>query len=120
MPDSLAALDSSGREEVRAATLAIIAQASTVTGIALAPLPVAFDLSGQSAGQFIGRGDACVIRYNPWIFARYFAENLAVTVPHEVAHYAVYRAYPGRRVRPHGPEWPSIMRALNARSEEHT
>lgn len=87
--------------------------AATVTGVDLAPVPVAFDLSGRSAGQFVGRGDHCLIRYNPWIFARYFTENLATTVPHEVAHYAVYRAWPGRRVKPHGPEWQGIMRALD-------
>lgn len=107
-------LDSAGREQVRTATGAAIARASEVTGIDLPLLPVDFDLSGRSAGQFIGRGNDCLIRYNPWIFARYFAENLAATVPHEVAHYAVYRAHPGRRVRPHGPEWRSIMQALGA------
>lgn len=114
MPDSPEALGRTGREEVTAATLAGIERAAAVTGVPLAPLPVAFDLSGRSAGQFIGRRDDCVIRYNPWIFARYFAENLATTVPHEVAHYAVYRAFPGRRVRPHGREWRSVMHALDA------
>lgn len=92
----------------------MISRASAVTGIELAPVPVAFDLAGRSAGQFSGRGESCLIRYNPWIFARYFEENLRATVPHEVAHYAVYRVHGGRRVRPHGPQWQAIMRALGA------
>lgn len=114
MPDSAEpqTLDAPGREAVRAATLSVTAAAAAVTGVDLAPVPVAFDLAGRSAGQFVGRGDHCLIRFNPWIFARYFEENLATTVPHEVAHYAVYRAWPGRRVRPHGREWQGIMRAL--------
>lgn len=114
MPDSPPVLASERREIVRAATQTTIDRVSAVTGIALAPLTVAFDLSGRSAGQFTARGDRCRIRYNPWIFARYFEENLAATVPHEVAHYAVYRAYPGQRVRPHGREWRAIMQALGA------
>lgn len=113
MPDAVEALSAGRCAEVREATVNAIRAASAVTGLELAPLPVAFDLSGRCAGQFIGRGDHCLIRYNPWIFQRYFAENLATTVPHEVAHYAVYRASPGRRLRPHGSEWQAIMRALN-------
>lgn len=106
-------LDAGRCELVRQATRRVTEAAATVTGVDLAPVPVLFDLAGRSAGQFIGRSDHCRIRYNPWIFARYFTENLATTVPHEVAHYAVYRAWPGRRVRPHGPEWQGIMRALD-------
>ncbi|MFN2327330.1 MAG: SprT-like domain-containing protein [Chromatocurvus sp.] len=115
MSDSVTprALDASGREVVRAATRRVTAAAAAAIGVDLAPVPVEFDLAGRSAGQFVGRGAYCLIRFNPWIFARYFEENLATTVPHEVAHYAVYRAWPGRRVKPHGSEWRSIMRALN-------
>jgi SprT protein len=79
----------------------------------LPTVPVRFDLSGRSAGQFSARGKHCLIRYNPWIFARYFAENLATTVPHEVAHYAVYLHW-GRRAKPHGVEWRALMHALGA------
>jgi len=106
------ALEAGDCDIVREATRKVIAAAAIATGVDLAPVPVRFDLAGRSAGQFIGRGDHCLIRYNPWIFARYFEENLATTVPHEVAHYAVYRAWPGRRVRPHGAEWQGVMRAL--------
>lgn len=107
-------LDGDRREAVVSATQKTIARAAVVSGVELAPLPVRFDLAGRSAGQFSARGSSCLIRYNPWIFQRYFAENLSTTVAHEVAHYAVYRAFPGRQVKPHGREWKAVMRALGA------
>ena len=76
--------------------------------------PVQFDLSGRAAGQYrVLRGKAA-IRYNPWIFARYFQDNLNGTVPHEVAHFVVDQLWGLRRVRAHGEEWRSVMRALDA------
>ena len=114
MSESALSLSREWREKVTARTLETIARASTAVGVPLPPLPILFDLQGRSAGQFVGRGEDCRIRYNPWIFARYCEENLALTVPHEVAHYAVYRACGGARVKPHGREWRAIMQALNA------
>lgn len=55
-----------------------------------------------------------LIRYNPHIFAKYFAESLAQTVPHEVAHYVTDLIHGLRGVRPHGPEWRGIAQALGA------
>lgn len=78
-------------------------------------LPVVFDLRGRAAGMFkISRGQAR-IRYNPWLFARYFEENYRTTIPHEVAHYLIYRQYAGS-VRPHGREWQALMQAFSADS----
>jgi SprT protein len=77
-------------------------------------IEVVFDLSGRSAGMFkVDRGH-CQLRYNPWIFAKYFDDNLAATVPHEVAHYLVHQLYGRRRTRPHGKEWRAVMAALGA------
>lgn len=58
-------------------------------------------------------GKNAVIRYNPYIFARYFEHGLEVTVPHEVAHYVTDRVYGLAHVRPHGDEWRAIMRLLD-------
>lgn len=55
-----------------------------------------------------------VIRYNPFIFAKYFNDNLAQTVPHEVAHYIADMVYGFRNIRPHGQEWKEIMRFFGA------
>jgi SprT protein len=68
-----------------------------------------FDLPGGCAGMFKISQGQCLIRYNPWLFAKYFDDNLNETVPHEVAHYVVHQLYPRRRVRPHGEEWRSVM-----------
>jgi SprT protein len=79
------------------------------------PVPVLFDLRGSSAGMFRAAGRDCRIRYNPWIFAKYFEENLEGTVPHEVAHYVVHELYRWRRaVKPHGAEWRAVMAAFGA------
>ncbi|MFV0275792.1 MAG: SprT-like domain-containing protein [Parahaliea sp.] len=102
------------QREVQAATARCIAQASRKLGRPLAAIPVHFDLSGRSAGMFCIRGRDCWIRYNPWIFGKYYAENLADTVPHEVAHYVVHCLYGLRRVAAHGPEWQQVMRLLGA------
>jgi SprT protein len=96
-------------------------------------VPVAFDLRGRVAGMYKvtseSKGWGLVkrqaqyrqIRYNPWIFSKYYEENLKVTVPHEVAHYLVDCLYGLKRsglhrVRPHGPEWKAVMDAFGVDS----
>jgi len=75
---------------------------------------VLFDLKGRSAGMYRVAGHRRVIRYNPYLFAKYPQDNLAVTVPHEVAHYVTDVLFGLRRVRPHGAEWQAVMRAFEA------
>lgn len=79
-----------------------------------AEIPVLFNLKGMAAGMYrVNRQGRC-IRYNPYLFAKYFSENLATTVPHEVAHYIVEQVYGLRRVKPHGQEWREVMRMFGA------
>lgn len=99
---------------VRAATGDYILRAEKLYRQAFEPIPILFDLGGRCAGMFRARHGECCIRYNPWIFARYFEENLSATVPHEVAHYIVHRLHGRRRLRQHGPEWRSVMAAFQA------
>lgn len=107
-------LDAGQCQQVRQATAAWVQKAARIYRLALAPIEVCFDLRGSAAGMYrVRRGERC-IRYNPWIFARYFADSLAVTVPHEVAHYVTDRLYGLARVRPHGAEWQAVMQALGA------
>jgi len=77
-------------------------------------IPVLFDLAGRTAGMFKMVGRQRCIRYNPWIFAKYFDENLSDTVPHEVAHYLTDVLYGLRNIRPHGREWQAVMCTLGA------
>lgn len=76
-------------------------------------LDIGFNLGGRSAGVFEFRGGICAIRLHPQILARDFYSGLKETVPHEVAHFAAYRMY-GRSIKPHGPEWRSLMADLGA------
>ncbi len=97
---------------VREETERWIRRAEEICRIDLSPIPVLFDLRGRAAGMYRVRGGRRTIRYNPHLFAKYFRENLATTVPHEVAHYAADLLHGWRNIRPHGPEWQSIMRAF--------
>lgn len=99
-----------------AATEAYIVQAEEIFERRFARIPVLFDLSGRSAGMFKVAGRRRVIRYNPWIFAKYFAENLHDTVAHEVAHYVIYEVF-GPGARSHGEEWRDLMTCFGANAK---
>ncbi|MGH8476112.1 MAG: SprT-like domain-containing protein [Methylococcales bacterium] len=72
-------------------------------------IPVSFNLKGRAAGMYRLKKNHAQIRYNPMIFSRYFDDNLAVTVPHEVAHYITDAVYGLKNIRPHGKEWKYLM-----------
>lgn len=72
-------------------------------------IPILFDLKGRAAGMYKTSRNARHIRFNPYLFAKYFQDNLADTVPHEVAHYVTDIVYGLKRVRPHGKEWQTVM-----------
>ena len=75
-------------------------------------ITVDFDLKGRVAGMYRRKRNERVIRYNPYLFAKYFEDNLTLTVPHEVAHYITDMMF--TRVRPHGKEWREVMHAFGA------
>jgi len=77
-------------------------------------VPVLFDLKGTTCGMYKLWRDRCAIRFNPWIFARYYDDSLATTVPHEVAHYLTDMVYGLRNIRPHGVEWKRLMAVFGA------
>jgi SprT protein len=95
-------------------TASRIEQASDLFARNFSVIPVLFDLRGRAAGMYRVRNAERVIRYNPFIFERYFEDNLAQTVPHEVAHYVADIVYGFRNIRPHGPEWKQIMQFFGA------
>jgi SprT protein len=112
------AINAKLRRQVVRATNTCIEHAEHIFERKFTQIPVKFDLRGRAAGTYQIRSKQQFIRYNPYIFARFFNENLLNTVPHEVAHYVtdeIYgigesRLFGGRCVRPHGKEWQSIMR----------
>lgn len=102
------------QQEVVAATHRYRLRAQKIYGRQFPQVPVLFDLAGRTAGMFKLVGRRSWIRYNPWIFAKYFDENLADTVPHEVAHFIVHELYGSRGVKPHGSQWRSVMESFGA------
>ena len=109
-------IQSEQQERVISATEAYIFQASAALEFLFEPIPVVFDLKGKAAGMYKVKQAQRVIRYNPYIFAKYFTENLKTTVPHEVAHYVVDIIYGLRNTLPHGKEWHNVMAMFNADS----
>jgi len=75
-------------------------------------IPVLFDLSGKSAGMYRVKAGQRVIRYNPYVFSKYFDDNFSETIPHEVAHYITDVLFGLKRIRPHGNEWKSVMQVF--------
>lgn len=106
---SILPIDEAQRERVIAATREHIRRAAEHFGRRFADIPVLFDLKGRNAGMYRVRGRQRCIRYNPWLFAKFFDDNLATTVPHEVAHYISDQLYGLRNIRPHGKEWQALM-----------
>jgi SprT protein len=85
---------------VVAVTRQYIRHAGQLFDLEVDPIPVTFELKGRAAGMYrVHRGERR-IRYNPYIFAKYFEDNLANTVPHEVAHYITDLRYGLGNVRP--------------------
>lgn len=107
-------IQSEQQEQIISATEAYIYQASSKLGHSFEPIPVMFDLKGRAAGMYKVNKSRRMIRYNPYLFAKYFSENLSATVPHEVAHYIVDVLYGIRKTLPHGKEWRDVMAMFNA------
>jgi SprT protein len=107
-------IDAAQRSEVLARTQHYIERAGDLLEYSFPVVPVEFDLRGSTAGMFKSYGKKHWIRYNPWIFAKYYEENLRDTVPHEVAHYIIHHLYDTKRVKPHGAEWQALMAAFGA------
>lgn len=101
-------------EQVCSETNEVIRLASRIYRQDFPTIPILFDLKGRAAGMYRVYNRDRVIRYNPYLFAKYFDDNIATTVPHEVAHYVVDLLYGIARVRPHGSEWQQVMLALGA------
>ena len=102
------------RELVVQATLDYVRQAGKIFNSNFPVIAISFDLIGKSAGMYKVRNAERIIRYNPYIFAKYFDENLDTTVPHEVAHYITDLVYGLGRVRPHGKQWKALMEEFGA------
>ncbi len=78
------------------------------------PVEISFNLKGRTAGMYRTQRRHREIRYNPYIFSKFFEDNINVTVPHEVAHYVTDVLYGLNKIKPHGEEWKTVMKAFDA------
>jgi SprT protein len=107
------------RQQVTRATDECIARANDLLDTNFGRIPVRFDLTGRAAGMYhVARGCRS-IRYNPYMFAKYFDENYTTTIPHEVAHYLTESLYGRKKPRPHGAQWRTVMQMLGADANVH-
>lgn len=78
------------------------------------PIEIRFDLRGRTSGMFVVKHRKKYLRFNPFIFSKFFEDSLSNTVPHEVAHYVSHELFGIKNIRPHGTQWKSIMDKLGA------
>lgn len=114
MSEEVTPIDAQRRAEVLRRVEEYIVIAESHFGCPVPRVPVLFDLYGSTAGMFQYSGSERRIRFNPWIFAKYYRENLCDTVPHEVAHYVVHQIYGERGTKPHGAQWREVMAVFGA------
>jgi len=107
-------------------THSYIRRAAELFGMKHKDVDISFNLKGRSAGMYrvksnkrrmfsrLKIGQHREIRYNPYIFSKYFDDNVATTIPHEVAHYVTDVLYGLKNIRPHGKEWKAVMLAFGA------
>ncbi len=100
------------QQQVIERTSDLLQQCQNHFGRAFKPIDLRFDLRGRSSGMYVLKHKQRYLRFNPFIFAKYFDDNLATTVPHEVAHYVSDILFGIKNIRPHGKEWQAIMHTL--------
>jgi len=110
-------IDRSQQQQVVVATRETVQRAGELFERDFSLPTIRFDLTGRAAGMYRVSRWRQEIRYNPYIFGKYFTENLANTVPHEVAHYLADELFGARNIRPHGTEWRAIMCKLGVEPE---
>jgi len=117
-----APLSTEQQQDVVNKTHAYIKQASDLFNLKDKTVEITFDLKGRAAGMYrvkycksrIFMRQQREIRYNPFIFSKYFEDNYATTIPHEVAHYVTDIIYGLKNIKPHGKEWKAVMHAFEA------
>ena len=109
MSTAIAPIGSALQAQVISAASHYIELASTLFERPFPIIPVNFKLTGRAAGMYHVQYGRRFIRFNPFIFAKYYDDNLRQTVPHEVAHYIADMVYGLRNIKPHGREWKAIM-----------
>lgn len=116
--DIIQPISAAQQQQVIERTHFYIEHARHLFDIKIKPVEISFNLRGRSAGMYrVYRHlyrQKREIRYNSYIFAKYYDDNFLTTIPHEVAHYVCDLIYGLKNIRPHGREWQEIMRSFDA------
>ncbi len=115
-------LSTEQKREVIQQTQNYIKQAGDLFNLNTKKIDITFNLKGRAAGMYrikhcnnrIFTRPQREIRYNAYIFSKYFFDNVATTIPHEVAHYVTDMIYGFKNIKPHGKEWKAVMQAFDA------
>lgn len=102
------------QQQIIARTNSYIEQAAVFFNVKSHPVEITFNLKGRAAGMYRVSRHRREIRYNAYIFSKYFDDNFNTTIPHEVAHYITDIIYGLRNIKPHGKEWKAVMREFEA------
>lgn len=102
-------LDQHQRQQIITTTRARISEAESQFNKRFPKVEISFDVTGSAWGYYVRKGRQRRIRYNDALFEKFFAEGLADTVAHEVAHFVVDSLYRRGRIKPHGKEWREVM-----------
>ncbi len=101
-------------------------QATKIFGVDLSNRTVLYEYLGYSAAmayiecQFddegYDNGFECTLTVSPILYPENVEKFLAITVPHEVAHFVILIQYWGKKKKPasHGKEWKAVMKKLGA------
>ncbi|MBL4712339.1 MAG: SprT-like domain-containing protein [Gammaproteobacteria bacterium] len=113
-------LSESQQKHVIEQTYNYIAKATDIFGIKNKAVEISFNLKGRCAGMYrithgIGRHRRD-IRYNAFIFSKFYEDSINTTVPHEVAHYVSDMLYGLKNIKPHGKEWQAVMQAFGVKA----
>ena len=115
-------LSSEQQQQVIDETNAWITRAEKLFDIKVKPVDIQFNLKGRCSGMYRIKQKKKLffshcqreIRYNPYIFSKYFEDNFTTTIPHEVAHYLTDLLHGLKNIKPHGSEWKAVMFAFGA------
>jgi SprT protein len=101
------------QDQIRAVQLAVVAyvQKARIRYAHEFQMPVVtFDLRGTVGGKADIRNN--YVKVNQTLCAENFDHYIKQTIGHEVAHLIAHALYPLKRIKPHGYEWQSVMRAF--------
>jgi SprT protein len=130
MPSTISPINSARQLQVQQEVQRYLSMGESLYQCSMPTIPVLFDLKGKAAGMyrvkalrksrrsFFSKTHIAlekVIRFNPWLFAKYPEDSWDNTIPHEVAHYMTDCLYGIKAIRPHGQEWSDVMRRLGAK-----